>query len=213
MIDLYTWSTPNGYKISIMLEELGLPYKVVPVNLQEEQQLRPEFTAINPNQKIPAIVDHDVDGEPIAIFESGAILIYLAEKTGKFLPTEPRKRAEVFQWLMYQMSHLGPITGQAGHFVNTAPKEINHDYAVGRFVGEALRIVGVLNGRLADRDYLAGAYSIADIASYPWVVAAWGPFAAMMPEEVAKLPHLKRWMDTLAQRPAVERGMKVPPSE
>ncbi len=213
MIDLYTWTTPNGYKISIMLEETGLPYRVVPVNLQEEQQLAADFTAINPNQKIPAIVDHDVEGEPIAVFESGAILIHLAEKTGQFLPKDARGRAEVFQWLMYQMSHLGPITGQAGHFVNTAPKEIDHAYATGRFVGEALRIVGVLDGRLADRDYLAGDYSIADIASYPWVVAAWEPFAAMMPDEVAKLPHLKRWMDRLAARPAVARGMNVPPSE
>lgn len=213
MLELHTWTTPNGYKISIMLEELGIPYKVVPINLQEEIQYGPEFTAINPNQKIPAIVDPDVDGPPITIFESGAILIYLAEKYGGFLPKDPRGRAEVFQWLMYQMSHLGPITGQAGHFVNTAPKEIDHSYATGRFVGEALRIVGVLNARLADRDYLAGEYSIADIASYPWVVAAWQPFAAMMPDEVAKLPNLERWMKEISQRPAVERGMNVPPSE
>ncbi len=210
MIDLYTWTTPNGYKISIMLEELGLPYKVIPVDLEALDQHKPEFTAISPNQKIPAIVDHDTGSEPISIFESGAILIHLAEKTGQLLPTAPKERAEVMQWLMYQMSHLGPITGQAGHFANQAPKEQDHSYALGRFVGETLRILGVMNARLADRDVLAGGYSIADIASYPWVVAAWAPLSALMPDEIAKLPHLETWMNRLGKRPAVEKGMTIP---
>ena len=209
MIDLYTWTTPNGYKISIMLEETGLPYKVIPVDLEALDQQKPEFTALNPNQKIPAIVDNDGD-EPVSVFESGAILIHLAEKSGQLLPRDPAPRADVLQWLMYQMSHVGPIIGQAGHFANQAPKEQDHTYALGRFIGESLRIIGVLNGRLSDRDYLAGEYSIADIATYPWVVAAWGPFEAMMPNEVAKLPHVKTWMDRMAARPAVAKGMTIP---
>src|SRR5882724_4169098 len=143
MIDLYTWTTPNGRKISIALEELGLPYKVIPVNLQKEEQFSPAFTAINPNQKIPAIVDHDVPGGPLSVFESGAILVHLAEKTGRLLPKDARGRATTMQWLMYQMSHVGPIIGQTGHFVNQAPEKI--PYAIQRFVGESVRIVGVLN--------------------------------------------------------------------
>src|SRR5689334_23236044 len=161
VIDLYTWTTPNGRKISIALEELGLPYETIPVNLQKGEQLAPAFTAINPNQKIPAIVDHDVPGGPLAIFESGAILVHLAEKTGRLLPTDVRGRAATMQWLMYQMSHVGPIIGQTGHFMNQASEKI--PYAIQRFVGESLRIVGVLNGGLAGRDWLAGDYSIADI--------------------------------------------------
>jgi len=154
MIDLYTWTTPNGRKISIMLEETGLPYTVISVNLQKEEQFAPAFTAINPNQKIPAIVDHDVAGGPLAIFESGAILFHLAEKTGQFLPKDVRGRAQVMQWLMYEMSHVGPIIGQAGHFVNQAPEKI--PYAIQRFITESLRIAGVLNTGLAGRDFLAG---------------------------------------------------------
>ena len=209
MIDLYTAATPNGRKVSIMLEEVGLPYRVIRLDLQAEDQKKPSFTAINPNQKIPAIVDHDADGGPLSIFESGAILVHLAEKTGRLLPSDARARSQVMQWLMYQMSHLGPIVGQAGHFVNQAPEQV--PYAIGRFVAESLRIVGVYDGALADRDYVAGEYSIADIAAYPWVVAAWEPFTKMMPDEVAKLPRLKAWIDRLAARPAVERGMAVPP--
>jgi GST-like protein len=208
MIDLYTWTTPNGRKISIMLEETSLPYEVIPVDLTKEEQLRPEFTAINPNQKIPAIVDHDVDGGPLAVFESGAILVHLAEKTGRLLPRDVRRRAAVMQWLMYQMSHVGPIIGQTGHFVNQAPEKI--PYAIQRFINESVRIIGVLNAALADRDFLAGDYSIADIATYPWVVAAWTPFTAMMPEKVGTLGNVRRWLDTVGARPAVERGMKVP---
>jgi GST-like protein len=208
MIDLYTWTTPNGRKISIALEELGLPYKVIPVNLGKEEQFKPEFTAINPNQKIPAIVDHDVPGGPLAIFESGAILIHLAEKTGRLLPKDARGRAAVLQWLMYQMSHVGPIIGQVGHFVNQAPEKI--PYAIQRFVNESVRIVGVLNTGLTDREFLAGDYSIADIATYTWVQAAWGPFQAMLPDKVGEFGNVKRWLDTMAARPAVQRGMAVP---
>jgi GST-like protein len=208
MIDLYTWTTPNGRKISIMLEETGTPYKVIPVDLGKEDQLEPAFTAINPNQKIPAIVDHDVPGGPLSIFESGAILIHLAEKTGKLLPTAVRERSQVMQWLMYQMSHVGPIIGQAGHFVNQAPEKI--PYAIQRFIGESLRIVGVLEVGLKGREFLAGDYSIADIATYPWVMAAWGPFKSMMPEKVGEFTNVKRWLDTMAARPAVQRGMAVP---
>ncbi len=208
MIDLYTWTTPNGRKISIALEELGVPYKTIPVNLGKEEQLKPEFTAITPNQKIPAIVDHDVDGGPLRLFESGAILIHLAEKTGKLLPKDVRRRAETMQWLMFQMSHVGPIIGQAGHFANQAPEKI--PYAIQRFIGESLRIIGVLNSALADREHLAGDYTIADIATYPWVLAAWVPFTRMMPEKVDELGNVRRWLDRVGARPAVQRGMAVP---
>jgi len=208
MIDLYTWTTPNGRKISIMLEEIKLPYRVVPVNLGKNEQFNPEFTAINPNQKIPAIVDHDATGGPLSIFESGAILVHLAEKSGALLPKEVRARSRVMEWLMYQMSHVGPMIGQAGHFANQAPEKI--PYAIQRFVNESLRIVGVLNVGLQQDPFLGGEYSIADIATYPWIVAAWGPFKAMMPEKVAEFGNVQRWMDTIAARPAVQRGMAVP---
>jgi GSH-dependent disulfide-bond oxidoreductase len=208
MIDLYTWTTPNGRKISIALEELGLPYKVIPVNLQKEEQFSPAFTAINPNQKIPAIVDHDVPGGPLSVFESGAILVHLAEKTGRLLPKDARGRATTMQWLMYQMSHVGPIIGQTGHFVNQAPEKI--PYAIQRFVGESVRIVGVLNRGLQGRDHLAGDYSIADIATYPWIVAAWEPFRNMMPEKIGEFGNVQRWLDRLGARPAVQRGMAIP---
>jgi GST-like protein len=208
MIDLYTWTTPNGRKISIMLEETGVPYRVVPVNLGKEEQFSAEFTAINPNQKIPAIVDRDAAGGPLAIFESGAILFHLAEETRRFLPEARRPRSQVMQWLMYQMSHVGPIIGQAGHFANQAPEKI--PYAIQRFINESLRIVGVLNVGLDGREFLAGEYSIADIATYPWIVAAWGPFQSMLPEKVAEFGNVKRWLDTVGARPAVQRGMAVP---
>jgi GST-like protein len=208
MIDLYTWTTPNGRKISVMLEEIGLPYKVIPVNLGKEEQFQAAFTAVTPNQKIPAIVDHDVPGGPLSIFESGAILIHLAEKTGKLLSTDVRRRATTMQWLMFQMSHVGPIIGQAGHFSNQAPEKI--PYAIQRFVGESLRIVGVLDQGLRGREYLAGEYSIADIATYPWVLAAWEPFSRMMPEKVGEMAQVQAWLDRMAARPAVERGMAIP---
>jgi GST-like protein len=208
VIDLYTWTTPNGRKISIMLEETGLPYEVIPVDLTKEQQLDAEFTRINPNQKIPAIVDHDGPGAPRSIFESGAILIYLAEKTGRFLPAKEPARGETFQWLMYQMSHVGPIIGQAGHFVNQAPEKI--PYAIQRFIGESVRIVGVLNKALDDREYLAGQYSIADMATYPWIQAAWGPFKSMQPDTVGAMKSVERWLEAITERPAVKKGMAVP---
>ena len=208
MIDLYTWTTPNGRKASIMLEETGLPYTVFPVDLGAGQQLDAGFTAITPNQKIPAIVDHDVDGGPLTLFESGAILIYLAEKTGRLLATDLPTRAATMQWLMFQMSQVGPMIGQAGHFVNQAPERI--PYAIKRFVEESQRIVGVLEQALQGKDYLAGTYSIADIATYPWIDAAWAPLTSLMPEQAAALRNVRRWLDRLAERPAVQRGMQVP---
>jgi GST-like protein len=208
MIDLYTWTTPNGRKISIMLEEVGLPYRVVPVDLTKDEHLGAAFTAVTPNQKIPAIVDHDVEGGPLTIFESGAILFHLAEKTGKLLPKDVRGRAATMQWLMFQMSQVGPMIGQAGHFVNQAPEKV--PYAIQRFVNESLRIVGVLEQGLRGKDHLAGAYSIADVATYPWLVAAWEPFGRMMPGKIGEFVNVRRWLDRLAARPAVQRGMAVP---
>jgi GSH-dependent disulfide-bond oxidoreductase len=208
MIDLYTWTTPNGRKASIMLEETGLPYTVFPVDLGAGQQLGAGFSAINPNQKIPAIIDHDVDGDPLTLFESGAILIHLAEKSGRLLATDVRTRAATMQWLMFQMSQVGPMIGQAGHFLNQAPERIH--YAIQRFIEESQRIVGVLEQALRDKDYLAGTYSIADIATYPWIDAAWTPLTSMMPEQAAALGNVRRWLDRLAERPTVQRGMRVP---
>jgi GST-like protein len=208
MIDLYTWTTPNGRKISIMLEECGLPYNVIPVDLGKEEQMKREFLAINPNHKIPAIIDRDAKGGPKKLFESGAILVYLAEKSGKFLPADEPDRSEVIQWLMYQMSHVGPIIGQAGHFINDAPEKI--PYAIQRFVNESARIVGVLNTGLKGREYLAGRYSIADMATYPWVQAAWSPFKSMMPDRIGTLTNVQAWLDRMAARPAVVAGMAVP---
>lgn len=208
MLDLYTWTTPNGQKISIMLEETGLPYRVHPVDLGALDQQKPEFLARNPNGKIPVLVDPDAAGGPITIFESGAILVHLAEKAGRFLPSEPRARAATFQWLMFQMSQVGPMLGQTGHFVNQAPEKI--PYAIQRFVGESVRIIDVLETALRERDWLAGEYGIADIATYPWIAAAWGPFKGMMPEKLAGLGGVQRWLDRMAARPAVQRGMAVP---
>jgi len=203
MIDLYTWTTPNGYKISIMLEEIGLPYNVIPVNLSAEHQFKAEFTALNPNQKIPAIVDNDLPGGPLTIFESGAILIYLAEKTGQLLPTEVRTRSSAMQWLMFQKSAIGPILGQTGHFVNTAPEKI--PYAIQRFTGESLRLIGVLNTALQSNPYVAGDYSIADIANWSWVrTYKWSGVG------IEGLVNLRRWMDQMSARPACQKGVKVP---
>jgi len=208
MIDLYTWTTPNGRKISIMLEECGLPYDVIPVDLGKDEQLKPEYLAINPNHKIPAIIDRDAPGGPKTIFESGAILIYLAEKSGKFLPAREPGRSEVIQWLMFQMASVGPNLGQAGHFINDAPEKI--PYAIQRFVNESLRIVGVLNTGLTGRQYLAGDYSIADMATYPWVQAAWTPFKGLMPNEIGTLTNVQAWLDRMAARPGVVAGMAIP---
>lgn len=204
MIDLYTWSTPNGRKVSIMLEETGLPYAVHPVDIGKGDQFKPEFVAINPNSKIPAIVDTDgPGGGPFALFESGAILIYLAEKTGRFLPAAPRSRYQVLQWLMFQMSGVGPFFGQAHHFLRYAPQPV--PYAMERYHKETLRLYGVMNSALAEREYLAGSYSIADIATYPWVARHdWHQV------DLDEFPHVRRWFEAISARPAVQRGMKVP---
>jgi GST-like protein len=203
VIDLYTDTTPNGYKISIMLEEVGLPYTAHHVDIGKGDQFKPEFLAISPNNKIPAIIDRDgPGGKPYPMMESGAILIYLAEKTGKLLPQETRARFDVLQWLFFQMAHIGPMLGQAHHFRLYAPEQI--PYAVNRYTNEAKRLYGVLDKRLADRGYLAGEYSVADIAVWPWL---------RRPDrqgvEIADHPNVKRWFDAIAARPAVERGLKV----
>ncbi len=205
MIDLYTWPTPNGHKASIMLEECGLEYRVRPVDIANGEQFAPEYEAINPNGKIPAIVDHDGPGDgPFAVFESGAILIYLAEKTGRLLSAEPRPRSQAIQWLMFQVGGIGPMFGQAQHFRRFAPQPLA--YAIERYSKEAARLYGVLEKRLAISEFLAGEeYSIADIASYPWVKRAeWQGVS------LADYPNVGRWIEIIGQRPAVQRGMQVP---
>ena len=205
MITLHTWSTPNGRKISIALEELGLPYAVKAVNITRDEQFEPDFLAISPNNKIPALVDSDgPNGAPIALFESGAILIYLAEKTGRLLPGEPRGRYEALQWLMMQMGSVGPMLGQTHHFLRFAPEDV--PYARKRYSAETRRIYGVLDTHLAQHEWLAaGQYSIADIATFPWIARhEWQQI------ELADFPNVKRWYDIIAARPAVVRGMNVP---
>ena len=206
MIDLHYWPTPNGWKITIMLEETGLPYRVVPVNIGRGEQFKPEFLALSPNNRMPAIVDDDPPpterGAPISVFESGAILLYLADKADKFIPQDLRGRTEVTQWLMWQMGGLGPMAGQAHHFRNYAPEKIA--YAIDRYTKEVNRLYGVMNRRLAERPYLAGEYSIADMAAYPWVV----PFQAQG-QTLEEFPHLHRWFEAVRARPAVVRGMAV----
>ena len=204
MIDLYTWTTPNGRKVSIMLEECGLPYKVHPVNIGQGDQFKPEFVAINPNSKIPAIVDSDgPDGRPYAMMESGAILLYLAGKTGKFLPQSVRGKYDAMQWLMFQMGGVGPMFGQVHHFLRSAKEMV--PYAIERYTKETRRLYGVLNDRLKSHEYLADEYSIADIATYPWVARyEWHK------TDLADYPQVKRWFDKLSARPAVQRGMAVP---
>ena len=205
MIDLYTWGTPNGRKVSIMLEEVGLAYEVHPIDISKNQQFTAEFLAVNPNSKIPAIVDSDgPGGKPVTVFESGAILVYLAEKTGKLLPAEPRARLEVLQWLMFQMAGVGPMFGQRHHFFRAAPEKV--PYALERYTKETHRLYGVLDKRLAGNQYLAGgAYTIADIATYPWV-ARWEWHELNW----ANFPNVERWFKALGARPAVQRGMAVP---
>ena len=204
MIELHTWSTPNGRKVSIMLEELGLPYSVHPVNIGKDEQFRPEFLAISPNNKIPAIVDPDgPGGKRFALFESGAILIYLGEKTQKLIPKDPATRYVALQWLMFQMGGLGPMLGQTHHFLRAAPEPV--PYAIKRYKDETRRLYGVLDKRLAEAEHLAGEYSIADIASYPWVARhEWHQI------ELGDFPNVRRWYDAIGARPAVQRGMKVP---
>ena len=205
MIDLYTWTTPNGRKISIMLEELGLEYRVHRVNIGAGEQFERGFLAINPNAKIPAIVDSEgPDGEALALMESGAILIYLAEKHGKLLPASGRARHEVLQWLMFQMGGVGPMFGQAHHFLRAAKEPIG--YAIERYTRETRRLYGVLDERLRGRDYVADVYSIADIAIYPWIARFdWHKVS------LSDFPQVQRWFESLSARPAVQRGMNVPP--
>jgi GSH-dependent disulfide-bond oxidoreductase len=203
VIQLYTWATPNGKKVSIMLEEVELPYEVHPINIAKGDQLKPEYLAINPNNKIPSIIDSDgPGGKPLKLFESGAILMYLAEKTGKFLPQEMAKRYEVIQWLMFQMGGVGPMFGQANYFHRLEEKV---PFAIERYYKEAIRLYKVLEQTLGQRDYLAGEYSIADIATYPWVGRHDGHNV-----KLEEFPNVKRWFDTISQRPAVKRGMAVP---
>ncbi len=202
-IVLYYWPTPNGWKITIMLEECGLPYEIRYVNILKGEQFAPEFLAISPNNRMPAIVDPEgPDGEPIAIFESGAILQYLGRKTGKFYPQDERARVEVEQWLFWQVGGLGPMAGQAHHFRHYAKETI--PYAIERYTNEVNRLYGVMNRRLADRDYLAGAYSIADMACVGWVK----PYRRQG-QDLANFPHLKRWLDRMLARPAVQKGLAV----
>jgi GST-like protein len=203
MIDLYTWPTPNGHKIHIMLEEIGMPYNVIPIDIGRGDQFKPDFLKISPNNKMPAMVDPDgPDGKPIPIFESGAILIYLAEKSGKLMPKEARGRFEVLQWLMFQMGSIGPMLGQAHHFQIYAPEKI--PYAIERYSNEANRLYGVLDRQLADREFVAGAYSIADIAIWPWL-RSWERQGVNLPD----YPNVQRWFDRIAARPAVQRGIQV----
>jgi len=202
LIDLYFWPTGNGKKITIMLEECGLEYNVIPVNIGKGDQYMPEFVRISPNSKMPAIVDHDVEGEPIALFESGAILQYLAEKTGRFMPADVRSKYEVLQWLYWQIGGLGPMAGQAHHFLKYSPKKI--EYAMERFRTEVARLYKVLDDRLRDREYLAAEYSIADMAAWPWVFRHdW------QDQDLKDYPDVKRWFETMAGRPAVEKGAAV----
>ena len=205
MIDLYTWGTPNGRKVSIMLEECGLPYRVHAINIGKNDQFTPEFIALNPNSKIPAILDSEgPDGKPISMFESGAILLYLAGKTGKFLPATVRGKYDALQWLMFQMGGVGPMIGQAHHFLRAAPEKV--PYGMERYSKETRRLYGVLDRHLAKTRYLAaGEYGVADMATYPWIARhEWHQV------ELADFPNVKRWYDTIGARPAVVRGMAVP---
>jgi GST-like protein len=204
MIDVYSWATPNGHKVHIMLEECGLPYRVHGVNIGTGEQFTPEFLAISPNNKIPALVDPDgPDGQPISLFESGAILLYLAGKTGRLLPKDVRGKYEVLQWLMFQMGGVGPMLGQTHHFRIYAPEKL--PYAIDRYTNEAKRLYGVMDTRLARSKYLGGtAYSIADIAVFPWL-RSWKNQGI----DWNDYPHLKGWFDEIAARPAVKRGVEV----
>jgi GST-like protein len=201
MIDLYYWPTPNGHKITLFLEEAAIPYHIVPVNIGQGEQFKADFLAISPNNRMPAIVDHAPleRGKPISVFESGAILLYLAEKSERFIPSDVRGRVEVLQWLFWQVGGLGPMAGQNHHFSRYAPEKL--PYAIERYVKETNRLYGVLNRRLADREYLAGAYSIADMACYPWIV----PYEAQG-QRLEDFPHLKRWFEAIKNRPATARA-------
>jgi GSH-dependent disulfide-bond oxidoreductase len=204
MIDLYYWTTPNGHKITIFLEETGLRYRIVPVNIGTGEQFRPDFLRISPNNRIPAIVDREPaeKGPPVSVFESGSILVYLAEKTRSFMPHDLRGRTETLNWVFWQMAGLGPMAGQNHHFSNYAPEKL--PYAVDRYVRETNRLYAVLDRRLADRTFVAGDYSIADMAIYPWIV----PYKAQS-QNLDEFPHLRRWFDAIRERPAVVRAYDV----
>lgn len=200
MIDLYYWTTPNGHKVTILLEEAGLAYTIKPININKGEQFDPAFLAISPNNRIPAIVDHAPadGGAPIALFESGAILAYLAEKAGRFISPDPRGRWECLQWVFWQMAGLGPMAGQTHHFLHYAPERI--PYAIDRYVRETGRLYGVLDRRLANREFITGEYSIADIACYPWINPQ------RQQQDIERFPHLRRWREAIAARPAVQRA-------
>ena len=203
MIDLHTWPKPNGFKVSIMLEETGLPYTVIPVDISKGDQFEPEFLKISPNNKMPAIVDRDgPDGGPYALFESGAILMYLAEKTGRFMPSAVAARYRVIQWLMFQMGGIGPMLGQAHHFRQYAPEPL--PYAIDRYTNETGRLYGVMDRRLGDSEYLAGDYSIADIACFPWIRSY-----ERQGQKLEDFANVKRWFDAIGDRPAVRNGLQV----
>ncbi|HWW05410.1 glutathione binding-like protein [Collimonas sp.] len=204
MIDVYSWATPNGHKVHILLEELGLPYRVHAVDIGAGDQFKPDFLSISPNNKIPAIVDaHGPDGKPISLFESGAILVYLAGKSGQFLGHTDREKFNTLQWLMFQMGAVGPMLGQTHHFRIYAPEKI--EYAVNRYTNEAKRIYGVIDKQLSQHPYLAGnEYTIADIATFPWI-RSWKNQGI----ELSDYPHLKTWFDTISERPAVKRGVEI----
>jgi GSH-dependent disulfide-bond oxidoreductase len=206
MIDVHYWTTPNGHKVTIFLEEAGLKYKIIPVNIGKGEQFKADFLTVSPNNRIPAIVDHDPPGggKPISVFESGAILVYLAEKTGKFIPKNTRGRVAALEWLFWQMGGLGPMSGQNNHFSNYATDKIQ--YAMDRYRNEVNRLYGVMNTRLAGHEYLAGEYSIADMACYPWVVP-W----ERQGQKISDFPHLKRWFDAIAKRPAVVKAYEWTP--
>jgi GSH-dependent disulfide-bond oxidoreductase len=206
MIDVHYWTTPNGHKITIFLEEAGLQYKIIPVNIGKGEQFKAEFLEVSPNNRIPAIVDHEPvgGGKPISVFESGAILLYLADKTGKFIAKDLRGRTTVIEWLFWQMGNLGPMSGQNNHFSNYAVEKLQ--YAMDRYRNEVNRLYGVMNKRLADHQYLAGEYSIADMASYPWV-AIW----ERQHQKIAEFPHVKRWLDAIKARPAVIKAYEWTP--
>jgi GST-like protein len=206
MIDFYYWPTPNGWKVAIMLEECGLEYRLIPINIGRGDQFKPEFLAISPNNRMPAIVDHDAPGEfrdgPLPIFESGAILIHLAERTGRFMPQRRRGRKECLEWLFWQVGNLGPMAGQLSHFVNYAQGE--HPYSHKRYADEYNRCLGVLERRLADREFILGEYSIADMASWPWVL-----IAKPLGQPLNGFPNVARWREAVKQRPAVQRGVDL----
>jgi GST-like protein len=208
LIDFYTWTTPNGRKISVMLEECGLEYTTHAVNLQKEEQFKPEFLTIAPNNKIPAIVDHDAPGGPVSIFESGAILLHLAEKSGKFLPASGPERAKVLEWLFWQMGGIGPIMGQAGHFTTQAPEQV--PYAIDRFISESARLIKVLDTQLSKTEFMAGEYSIADMATYPWVILGFDLIKSAKPDVIGEGENVARWIKMIGERPAVIKGMAVP---